>query len=368
MAFETPIAHQKLKDKLIAAFKEERNSHALLFLGKNGSGTLPLAIEYAKMLIGGVNPDGATKKMLEGYTHPDFHFSFPVVLSNGKTSDGVITQWREMLAENAYMDIHEWIEKISGDANKKGVIGKDESQAIIKKLNLKSYQGGNKVMLIWMANEMNISAANKLLKIIEEPPAKTYFLLVAENHESILPTILSRTQIIKVPKYSTEVISNELQRNYQVNNDVAYSLASLSEGDFNKAKTLVLEQDSNATYFDVFVSWMRLCYKKDVNGLIDWTDDIATLKREKLKTFLEYGLHVFRQCMLGKYGTDALTAMRGNESDFVKKFGTFIHGKNVIQLNEQFNTAHYHLERNGNGKIIMLDLSFTVLKLLHIKP
>jgi DNA polymerase-3 subunit delta' len=370
MQFKNVIGQADLKKHLIDEVNNEKVSHAQLFLGKPGYGGLPLALAFVQYLFCenksetdscGVCP--ACHKVTE-LQHPDLHFSFPVVLAINKKSDGFIKDWREQVKEQAYFNQNDWIKRIDVK-ERKPVIGTEESQEIIKKLSLKSYEGGYKVMIIWMAEEMNATCANKLLKILEEPPKNTLFILLCESQDRILQTIISRTQIVKIPRIGSHELSTFYKTKGGVSASSLESIIGRVEGDFIEANELLgsnQEQDENR---ELFIQLMRVCYKKDVIPMLDWAEDIASTSKERQKIFIHYALHMFRQSMLRNYTEHQLTKVSIEEDQFLKNFARFITGKNVFDFMTTFNEAHYHIERNANTKILFTNLCFKVMRYIH---
>jgi DNA polymerase III subunit delta' len=370
MQFKNIIGQEELKRHFIQEINQDKISHAQLFLGKAGYGGLPLALAFIQYLFCeqktptdscGTCP--SCRKVIE-LQHPDLHFSFPVVLSINKISNPFLADWRDQIKENAYFDLNTWLKRIDVK-ERKPVIGTEESQEIIKKLSLKSYEGGYKVMIIWMAEEMNTTCSNKLLKILEEPPERTLFILLCNNVEYVLPTIISRTQVVKIPRIGVDDMSIALREKYQLNQSNADSVASRVEGDFLEAINVLgdhHEQDENR---ELFIQLMRVCFKKDVIAMMDWADSIAEQTKEKQKVFLRYALHMFRQSLLRNYTEDALTRVSDEENEFLKKFAKFITGNNIQDFMENFNDAHYHIERNAHGKLLFTNLCFKVMRYIH---
>lgn len=370
MNFSEIIGQQGVKERLIRSVKEARISHAQLFLGPEGAGALPLALAYIQYISCKNRSETDSCGQCEScikiskIQHPDVHLSFPLILSDSKTSDKMVTEFRDYALQTPYMNYRYWMDAIDG-SNKNGVIGVDESAGILHKLVYKAYEGDYKFMLVWMAEKMNMQAANKLLKIIEEPPEKTVFILIAENQEEILPTILSRCQVVKIPRLSdTEIIDGLVQR-LGVSPEEANSIATLSEGNYWEASKQVTQVEENLERLDTFRSWMLYCFKKDVPGIITFTEDLAGGGREKLKSLLSYSLYMFRQSIVGNYGGNDLVHLRGSEREFIAKFSKFIHGSNIIELSDAFDQAYYYLERNAHPKIVMFDLSLTAMKLIN---
>ena len=378
MQFRNVIGQQQVKQRLINTVKENRVSHAQLFLGPQGSGTLPLAIAYAQFIscTNKLGPDGyrddscGTCHSCIKYNklvHPDLHFVYPIALSkDARVSTDVIVKWRSAFLDNPYMNLNDWFDYLDAE-NKQAVIGTEESSEILKKLSLTTYEAEYKVMVIWMADKMNPSAANKLLKILEEPPDKTLFLLICENEDQLLRTILSRTQLVKVHKLGDEELKQELLMKHGVPAQDAGKIAHLADGNYNAALKLLTENENAAFNLGMFQAWMRACLKLDVIKIMSWVDEAAPIGREKQKNFIKYSLHLIRESLMLSYGNLQLVKLEGEELDFVKKFSPFIHGANCELMMEELNKAFYHIERNANPKMLFLDLSFRINELLNTK-
>jgi len=371
MQFKDVIGQEELKAHLIQEIVNEKVSHAQLFLGKPGFGSLPIALAFIQYLFcenkqqkDSCGVCSSCKKVTE-LQHPDLHFSFPVVQAIDKKSNFFLPQWREQIKSQPYFDLNDWLNKID-EKGRKPIIGTDESQEIIKKLSLKSYEGGYKVMMIWMAEEMSPQCSNKLLKILEEPPAKTLFLLICDSQEYILQTILSRTQIVKIPRLRVDEISDFLRKKHLLSNEASNSIASRSDGDFIETLDVLSqshEQDENR---DLFIQLMRVCYKKSVLEMMDWAEKVAVLSKEKQKIFLRYAIHMFRQSIIKNYTEDQLTRVSDEEALFLKNFSKFITGNNILDFSQTFNEAHYHVERNANSKILFTNICFKVMRYIHV--
>ena len=375
MQFKNIIAHEAEKKHLIHTVQENRISHAQMFLGPSGSGTVPMAIAYAQYILCQNKQENdscgacASCAKIQKHNHPDLHFSFPIHLSKEKhvyISDNVLGVWREILDENPYFGIEDWNLKL-GNENKQGVIGKEESQKIVSKLSLKSFEGGYKILIMWLPELMNGQASNKLLKFIEEPPHKTVFLLVAEDQEQIIATIRSRTQIVKLPRLKEKAIASYLETEKEISANDSVIIAHLAEGDVGKAIHLITEQTEANFNFENFVNWMRLCYQRNIAKSIDWVDLIAVVGRENQKSFLKFCLNMFRQCIVGHYAGNELVVLTDEQNTFLSKFSPFINSKNIVGLTEAFNEAYYHIERNASAKILFLDLSLKTFSLLQKK-
>ena len=376
MLFNQIIGQEHIKKHLQTSAENGRIPHAQLFVGKEGCGTLPMAIAYAQYLLCNFSDDAdACNIKCNKLQHPDLHFAFPVTTNDSvkkhAVSDLFLEDWREFLNSQSYGSLFNWLQHI-GVENKQGLIGVDEAEAVVKKLKLKSYEGGFKVMIIWMAEKMNIAAANKLLKLIEEPPEKTVFLLITENEEQIIGTIRSRCQALHFPKLSEEDIASALQVNHQVSENDANKIAHQSEGNYNKALHLLQNDSSDLVFEEWFVAWVRTAFKAKGNAaviqqLIAWSETIAKTGRETQKQFLEYCLQFFRQALLLNYKSDQLVFMEAKSGFDLFKFAPFVHSGNILDIEKEIGEAMYHIERNGNAKIILLDLSMKLTRFLHKK-
>ena len=377
MTFEEIVGLEHIKKHLVTATENGRIPHAQLFVGKEGSGTLPMAIAYAQFLLCNFSNDAeACNIKCNKLQHPDLHFTFPVT-TNDKvkkhpTSDLFLEEWRTFVNETPYGSLFDWLRHI-GVENKQGQIGVDEAEDIVKKLSLKSYEGGFKVMIIWMAEKMNIAASNKLLKLIEEPPSKTIFLLVTEDEGKIINTIKSRCLALHFPSLSENDIVSFLTQKHDINQQDANRIAQQSEGNLNKALHLYHNDSNDLIFEEWFITWIRSAFKAKGNAsviqdLIQWSEIISKSGRETQKQFLQYCLHFFRQAMLLNYGAPDLVYLVPQTANFkLEKFAPFVHSGNILTIEKEVNDAQYHIERNGNAKIILLDLSIKLTRLLHTK-
>lgn len=371
MQFSKVIGQGELKKHLIQEINSGKIAHAKLFLGQEGYGTLPLALAFVQYLFCKNKSEndscGSCDACLKvtNLQHPDLHFSFPTILSEAKISKEIFPIWRKTILEEPYFDLNGWIQTID-PKGRRPVIGADESLEIIKALSLKSYEGGYKVMMIWGIEEMNLFSANKLLKILEEPPAKTIFILIATGQERLLQTILSRTQIVRVPRISTEDLSHFLRQKHELSISNADSLALRSEGNLVDAVEFIDSKSQVNDDRDMFIELMRVCYKKDVINMIEWSEKIGSDTRERQKNFLQYCLHMFRQSLLKNYTDEALLRVSQDEADFLKNFARFITGNNIASFNETFNDAHYYIERNANAKLVFTNICFNVMRYIHV--
>lgn len=375
MFFNDVIGLGEVKERLVQTVASGRVSHAQLFLGSEGSGNLALAIAYAQFLSCGNRQEkdscGTCPSCVkyQKLAHPDLHFVYPVATTKEVTSKPVsgdfISQWREAVLENPYMSLFDWLGNL-GIENKQGNINAEESGEILKKLSLTTYESEYKVMIIWMAEKMNHFAANKLLKILEEPPEKTLFLLVVQEHDQLLNTIISRTQLVKIHKIPDEELKAALVEKHQLSAEQATMIAHLADGNYNAALHLMNDSENEKVNFSFFQSWMRSCYARKAVELTAWVDSISAIGREKQKNFLAYSLHMVRESLMMNLGANSLVKLGGNELEFVTRFSKFIHPNNGSELTEQLNKGISDIERNANPKILFLDLSFKVMELLAV--
>lgn len=375
MLFSEIIGQQAIKERLIRSVKEGRISHAQLFLGPEGSGSLALAIAYAQYISCkdkkeedscGVCPSCVKYNKL---IHPDLHFVYPVALSKDiRTSTDVIAKFREVFLDNPYITLYNWFEQLDAE-NKQAVIGVEESGEILRKLSLTTYEAEYKIMIIWQAEKMNQAAANKLLKILEEPPDKTLFLMVCESEDQLLRTIVSRTQLIKIPKIKDVELANALVQKRGLSVADAEKTAHLADGSYAEALLLISENENAAQNLLSFQKLMRASLKFDAKAVITWIDEVSAAGRERQKNFINYALHIIRESVIINYGDPSLTKLGADEQEFVKKFAPFIHSNNIERFTEELNKAYYHMERNANAKILFMDLAFKFNELLNIpKP
>jgi DNA polymerase-3 subunit delta' len=382
MQFSEILGQEHIKSHLTKSADLGRIPHAQLFVGPEGSGTLPMAIAYAQYIIcsnknaenSGSNE--ACNIKFQKTSHPDLHFIYPTVSTEDvKTkpkSIDFITEWREFLNQNPYGSLFDWYQML-GVKNKQGEIRVDDAQEILKSLALKSYEGGYKVMIIWMADKLNIAASNKLLKLLEEPTDRTVFILISENEEDIIQTIRSRCQVLHFNGLSETVIAEALVSRENTESKEALKIAHQAQGNYNKALQLLLP-DSESVFFEKwFVDWVRAAFRAKGNAaaiqdLIQWSEQIASLGRETQKKFLHFCIDMFRQALLLNYQTESLVYMEPKVEKFkLENFAPFVNGNNINDIFKELSDAMYHIERNGNAKIILTDLSIKLTRLIHKK-
>ncbi|MDG1327680.1 MAG: DNA polymerase III subunit delta' [Flavobacteriaceae bacterium] len=379
MTFSEVLGQQHIKSHLAKTVKSGKIPHTQLFIGKSGSGLLALALSYANEILCqsyDEKSDAYTscKNKVNKLAHPDLHFVYPVNtnedVKKNPISDNFASSWRDFVLNNSYSSLYDWYQFI-GIEKKQGNISKHEAVSISKKLSLKSYEGGYKVLIIWMAEKMNNECANQLLKLIEEPPEKTVVLLLTENVEIILDTIKSRCQKLHIPSLAEEEIYQELVDAYSLKSSEAKKISHQSNGDFNKALQIIKEDNKDVLFEDLFVLWVRTAFKakknkEAVNGLFHWSEKIAEEGRETQKRFLNFCLEIFRQAMLKNYNAESLIYFQSHDGNFsFDKFSAYIHQNNILDIREALEKAIYHIERNGNAKIIFTDVSIQLTRLIH---
>ncbi|MCB4807282.1 DNA polymerase III subunit delta' [Tamlana sp. 62-3] len=382
MLFNDVIGQEHIKKHLTQSADNGRIPHAQLFVGNEGCGTLPIALAYAQYILcnnsNGENSGGndACNLKFKNFSHPDLHFAFPVTTSDKvkkhPVSSHYLEEWRQLLTEQPYGNLFDWY-KLLGVDNKQGQIGVDEAQDIVKSLSLKAYEGGYKILLVWMAEKMNTAAANKLLKLIEEPPAKTIFLLIAEDEEQIINTIRSRCQVLHFPPLAENDVKEALIKQFNIAEADATKIAHQANGNYNKACDLVYSDSEDLQFEKWFVFWVRTAFKAKgnkaaIHDLISWSEEVAKTGRETQKQFLNFCLDFFRQALLLNYNANDLVFFEPKSEAFnLAKFAPFIHGNNIMDISNELQDAIYHIERNGNSKIILTDLSIKLTRLLHKK-
>lgn len=367
MLFKNIVGQDVVKKHLISTVNQNRVSHAQLFLGPEGSGSLALAIAYAQYICCyNKQPDDAcgecaSCKKFQKLIHPDLHFSYPFFAKDkDDVSVNYISQWRHAVLENHYLGLDNWRNKLNVD-NKQFNINIAESHSIIGRLSLKPFEADYKIMIMWLP-EYLVASGNALLKIIEEPVAKTLFLLVAQNQELLLNTIVSRTQIVKIPKLETQNVINYLVNVKESDLNKAQEIAYLSNGNLHTAQEFLEHQENN--YHDTFVKLMRFCLQNKGLDIVDLVDELAKMGRENQKNFFKYGINIMREAILFLAQTPVLIHLPDKELDFISKFSKFLDFAKAEYIAAEFEKAHYHIERNANPKILFLDVSLMLVKLL----
>jgi len=367
MYFSDIVGLNDVKKHLIDSVERGYVPHARLFYGPEGVGKLPLAIAYARYLnCENPNPDDACGKChscvkFNKLSHPDLHFVFPVIKS--KVSDEYLPEWREFLLSNTYFDLNRWLAFINAQ-NAQGLIYSKESDQIIQKLNLKVYEAKYKIMIIWLPEKMHESCANKLLKMIEEPPANTVFLLVSEDQENIISTIRSRCQPLNIRAVELDEMVGAIKTKYSLSNEDAQSVAHIANGSFLKAIELIETSEDSKYNFNLFVNMMRVSVSRNIKNVKLISEELAGIGREAQKSFLLYCLRMFREYFVNNLNEPKLVYLNSDEKEFGVRFSPFINERNIEDLNNEFTHAYRQIEQNGNAKIIFLDICLKVTVLL----
>lgn len=361
------IGQTQILERLQQQIDEGRVPHAQLFCGPEGSGKLATAIDFAQRLLS-YNADERGQRMAAMLQHPDLHFVFPVYKPDGQnggaTSDQFMTQWREMLSATHYFDLPMWMRSIGKDV-KRVQIYTEESESILHKLTLVSSQGGYKVMIIWLPELMHVSCSNKILKILEEPPQQTIFILVSNHPEQLLDTIVSRCQRIDFKAYNDDDIANALIAERGLDETTARFIAHGAAGSYTRALQRLTTNEEEALFFDLFVSIMRISYQRDIMGLRTWSEQLASWGRERQKSFLDNCQRLIRENFIYNFHKPELNFMTQSESDFSVRFARFINERNVISLTEEFALAQRDIEQNTNAKMVFFDLAMKIIVLIR---
>jgi len=376
MLFSEITGQEYLKGRLVRTVQENRVSHAWLFFGPEGAGALPLAVAFARYILctgrGLTDACGtcASCSKINKYIHPDLHFTFPVnktrsLDKDAVVSDDFIADWRNFMLQQPYGRLTQWYDLIDLE-NKQGIINADESKRLAYKLNLKSFESDYKVAVIWQPEKMNDQAANKLLKLLEEPPSMTVFILVAGNPEQLLPTVRSRCVHVKVPQIGDHELEQALVEKHGIEKGRVAGMVRLASGNYLKALELITEAEDFRFNFNNFRDLMRVCFKKNIPGMVKISEELATLTRERQKAFLEYGLGTIRESLALHFNTVDIVYITDEEQDFIPKFAPYVTGDNVVILTRELTQAIQDIERNANGRIVFLDLVLKLASLIKI--
>lgn len=376
MMFKEIIGQQEVKHKLLGLVRDDRTPHALMLFGPQGTGKLPLAVAMAQYLACSDRQDqdacGTCPSCVKfgKLVHPDLHFVLPVVRAGNSASppvsDDYADAWRETFLADFYLTENQWYEAI-GAENKQGIITVKESEAIIRKLGFKPYESDYRMMVIWLPERMNQPAANKLLKLIEEPPPRTLILMVSEQTERILPTILSRTQLLHVPPLPDTMIRERLLSLGNADPQLIEDAVNRANGNFNSAVQVLRQDEMDLSLFDLFTQLMRLCYARDIVSINQWVEDVSRLGRERQKLLVDYSLRLLRENFMLHLDNPRLNYMSRKEAEFSARFSPFIHQANIHSLADAFNLAGNHIEANGNPRIVLMDLAIGIIRLLMQK-
>ena len=362
MTFNEVIGQEETKERLLRMARENRVPHAMLFCGPTGSGKMALAIAFACHLL----PDSPLLKKLQ---HPDLHFTYPTIklpsmgAEHQPVSDDFAAEWNQMVTQDPYFTMDQWMTAM-GAANQQAIITGAESDELSRKLSLKSSQGGYKVSIIWLPERMNQTSANKLLKLLEEPPQQTVFIMVSEAPEQLLDTIRSRTQRIDIRPIDTEAIKQALIHQRGLEEVDANRIARLSNGSWQNALSTLDAANENNQFLDYYKMLMRLAYTRNIRDLKKWSENIAALGREKQKRMLSYFNRQVRENFMNNFGIEELNYMTIEESEFSKKFSRFINEANVVEISELLTKAERDIGQNANAKVVFFDLALQMIVLL----
>jgi len=372
MYFKDIIGQKETKSRLVQSVKEGYIPHARLFSGQEGTGVLPLALAYARYLhcTNRQEEDAcgvcASCQKLNKFSHPDLHFVFPIINKKGSKDafcDDFLPEWRKFLQETPYANLTSWLGQIAA-ANAQGLIYARESNDIMRKLNLKAYESDYKIMIIWLPEKMHDTAANKLLKLLEEPPEKTIFLLVSEEPEKIITTIRSRTQNINIPPIDKADLSLAIAEKYDISSEDIELTLRLAKGSYEKAINIIDSTGENETYLDLFITIMRNSWKRDILNMKAKADQFASMGRDKQKGFLAYAQRMIRENFLYRLQVPEINYLNRKEAEFAVNFHPYVHEENIIDFMEELALAERHIEANVNPRMIFFDLSMKVAVLL----
>jgi DNA polymerase III subunit delta' len=374
MQFKDVIGQEDAKQKLIQSVEEGRIPHAQLLAGPPGNGKLALALAFAQYIncTDRSNLDScglcSSCRKVGQLIHPDLHFTVPVIKTkvvDKPTTNDYITKWRPYLLENPYPQYEQWMDCIA-DENKQGAIYVDEARDLIRKLNQKSYEAEYKVSIIWLPELMNATCSNKILKILEEPPQKTLFILITEAEEKLLSTIRSRCQFIRVPKISDSDLTQALLSMAYLTSSNPATIARLARGNYFRALELMQNDELRKFNFTQFAHIMRIGYGRKLQEILNWSEEMAGIGRIKQMSLMKYCGELLRENFLHNLKEPNLVYMDDQEYEFSKKFAPFINERNVIYLFREFENAYRDISMNGNAKLIFTDLGLKVSKLIRI--
>lgn len=373
MNFSEVIGQDDVKSRLLTLIESGKMPHSLLLYGAPGCGKMALALALASHLLGENdvnNPKAASvKAMLDRWEHPDLHFSYPVIRPTGTTadhkmiSDDFAKEWHLLLKKSPYFDMDTWLEHMNA-ANQQAIIFASESDNLTRKLNLKSSMGGYKVAIIWLPERMNVECANKLLKLLEEPPHQTLFIMVSEAPERLLETVRSRTQMIQVKRIDTVVLERALVEKRGLDDDTAHRVAQIANGSWLDAIRMLNADSEAKQFFNDFVGVMRASYRRDIREMKAWSERVATYGREKQKRMLLYFHRMFRENFMYNFKQSSLIHFTQDEEQFAQKFAPFINEKNIVELYELVELNIRDLSQNANPKIVFFDFTLRVTMLL----
>jgi len=374
--FEQVIGQREVQERLMQMVNEDRLPHAIMLCGPQGTGKLALAVGFAKVLLAEkVNsmfadaPEYVESPMLKNLEHPDLHFTYPIIKlpsmgsDHKPISDDFAREWHELMIASPYFTMNEWLEQMGGE-NQQAIITAGESDELVRKLSLKSSQGGYKVSLIWLPERMNIECANKILKLLEEPPSQTVFIMVCQEPDKLLETIRSRVQRIDVKKIADGDVKQALMEKRGLTEDMAQRISRMANGNWLKALEMLSADSENELFLDMFQSLMRLAYQRKVKDLKAWSEQMGAMGREKQKRFLEYFLRLIRENFMYNFQNEELCYMTQREEEFAKNFARFINEANILAISDLANLAIRDIGQNANAKIVFFDMALKMIVLL----
>lgn len=371
MYFADIIGQEDIKAHLRRFVDENRLAHALLFTGPRGNGKLPLAVALAHYLLcGGRNGEDAcgncpTCTKVNKLIHSDLHFVFPVIKKKGGSdsapvSDDYIGEWRELFTKKPYFTYADWLAKLDIE-NQQPMIYERESSEILRKLSMQSREGGWKIVIIWLPEKMKEACSNKLLKIIEEPPKDTLFILVSEEPEKIIPTILSRTQRVHIPALSCEEIAHAMSQRYGLTQADAQMVAARSAGNWEQAEAQLRVDADNEQFLDLFTKLMRIAYARNIREMKKWSEQVAAMGREKQKHLLEYCQRMIRENFIMNFKRNEMLYMSDSEREFSIRFSPYVNERNIFGIVDELSQAQRHIEQNVNAKMVFFDMSLRMI-------
>lgn len=372
MYFHDIIGQDDLKARLMETARRGVVPHAQLFSGRNGAGTFPLALAYARYLNCTERTDtdacGHCRSCLQfnELAHPDLHFVFPIVSDKKRKKtvcDDYLDEWRTLLRQRVYFDLDMWLDQME-TSGKQALIYAEESDQIIRKTTLRIYEAEYRVLLVWMPERMNAACANKLLKLIEEPPARTVILMVTDTPAGILGTILSRAQRLDIRPIESDALAHALEQRHHLPADEARRIAHLSHGDLLTAERIMGSDERERLFLDFFKRIMRNAWKRDVREMKRTADELAALSREQQRAFLTFAQHMVRENFIRRFHSDDLNYLRPDEAEFSIRFSRFVNERNVFDFTNELSEAERHIAQNGNSKMIFFDLSLRITVLL----
>ena len=371
MYFADIIGQEEIKAHLRRFVDENRLAHALLFTGPRGNGKLPLAVALAHYLLcGGRNGEDAcgncpTCTKVNKLIHSDLHFVFPVIKKKGGSdsapvSDDYIGEWRELFTKKPYFTYADWLAKLDIE-NQQPMIYERESSEILRKLSMQSREGGWKIVIIWLPEKMKEACSNKLLKIIEEPPKDTLFILVSEEPEKIIPTILSRTQRVHIPALSCEEIAHAMSQRYGLTQADAQMVAARSAGNWEQAEAQLRVDADDEQFLDLFTKLMRIAYARNIREMKKWSEQVAAMGREKQKHLLEYCQRMIRENFIMNFKRNEMLYMSDSEREFSIRFSPYVNERNIFGIVDELSQAQRHIEQNVNAKMVFFDMSLRMI-------